>query len=894
MPGLAAEHLGQLPPPPPAPGAAARRRGLDPATGGVALAATDVYIPGALPLLLVRHYRAGTKAGRRFGKGWGSTLDQCLVLRPDGVRLIAEDGRVLDYPVPGPAAAVLPTAGPRWPLTWDGRPGGTMTVRRPETGHSLHYRPVPGAAGAELPLVEVTDGRGNAVRLAYDGGAPAEVAHSDGHRVGVTSRDGRVAELRLLSDPAGPLLRRFGYDAAGNLLAAESAEGPVERLEYDARRRLTGRARGTEGWYRYAYDASGRVVRAGAEDGRAAAVLAYDDAERTTRLTDSLGHTTVYTFDEAGRPVAETDPLGHTTRREWGPHGGLVALTDPLGRVTRWERDAHGAVTAVTLPDGTVAARPEEPAEPPLEPPVEVPGGKPGEDGLRREHDAEGRLTGLADAEGNSWTYTYDAAGRLIGEADTAGRALRHRYDAAGQHVGWTNGAGQRVSHTLDGCGRLIEQRTDSGIARFRYDAAGRLIAAANEETELTWERDASSGAVIAETCNGRTMRYAHDAQGRRTERHTPSGAVTRWEYDAAGRPAALHAGPGSLAFAYDAAGREIARRLGDAGPVLRQEWDAAGRPAALVLPAGLRRTFHYREDGAPVRVADPAVGVLDITLDTAGRVLAVHGPGGTQKFGQDAEGGLAGATGNHRYDGQGRVVKAGRLGLSWDALDRLTDVVTAEGRHWHYVYDPLGRRVAKQLLDDYGAVVTETTYAWEGTKPAEERRPDGTATVWHWAPAGHRPLAQTTHAPEGAAVWHAAVTDPLGTPTELLGADGTVVWRRRASFWGAPDPAGAAGTEDTAECRLGFPGQLLDPETGLYYHLRRYYDPAAACYLSPDPRRVGPAPYAYVAHPLRDSAPEGLPGGGPWPGPRGWLDLLHAVAGTGAGAADPHAGRRG
>ncbi|UCM87780.1 RHS repeat-associated core domain-containing protein [Streptomyces marincola] len=890
MAGPAAEHR-EAPRrhAPPAPGGPAVARGLDPATGGVLLSATDVHIPGTPPLRLVRHLRPGTRSGRRFGRVWGSTLDQCLILRRDGVRLIAEDGRVLDYPVPTPGGTVLPATGPRWPLAWDGNAGGAMTVRRPESGHTLRFHPVPGTPGAELPLVELADRRGNVLRVTYDGGLPAEVA-SGGHRVGITVREGRVAELRLLSAPDGPLLRRFHYDPAGNLTSVDSGTGPVERLRWDARRRLTGRAPGTGPWFQYAYDEAGRVTRAGTEDA-APAVLTYEDEPRRTTLTDSLGHTTVFAFDGEGRLVAETDPLGHTTRRAWGPHGLLVAETDPLGRTTRWERNAHGGLTAVILPDGSADPFPAEPADPqapeswpphPAGPADGAPGGAghaagreaaEGEeaaghgDGTHRVHDSEGRLTELSDDEGNRWTWEYDPAGRLTSASDSSGRSVRYRYDAAGQCVGWTNGAGQRVSNRFDACGRLTEQRTESDVARYHYDKAGRLVAAENAETRVSWEYDAT-GAVLSETRDGRTVRFTRDAHGRRTGRLTPSGAVTGWAYDQAGRPAALRAGDGHLASIRDAEGREVARYL-PGGPVLRFEPDAAGRPAVIVLPSGQRRVLHRREDGTPVRVEDSVAGVLDIAVDPAGRVVSVRGPGGTEEYRWEAEGGFAGAAPGYQCDGQGRVVKSGRLGFSWDALDRLTDVVTSDGQHWHYVYDPLGRRVAKQLLDDYGSVVSETTLAWEGLRPAEEVAPDGTAVAWHWAADGHRPLAQTTRVPGGAARWHAIVTDSVGTPTELIGTDGSVAWQRRASFWGAPASGTPAGA---ADCRLGFPGQLFDVETGLHYHVHRYYDARTGRYLSPDPCRVGPGACAYVPHPLRDSAPDGLlPGTGqapPLPGP--------------------------
>jgi RHS repeat-associated protein len=49
------------------------------------------------------------------------------------------------------------------------------------------------------------------------------------------------------------------------------------------------------------------------------------------------------------------------------------------------------------------------------------------------------------------------------------------------------------------------------------------------------------------------------------------------------------------------------------------------------------------------------------------------------------------------------------------------------------------------------------------------------------------------------------------------------------------------------------FTGQLRDLESNLYYYGARYYDPSMGSFLSLDPIREYPSPYAYVAHnPLR------------------------------------------
>ncbi|SOD60451.1 YD repeat-containing protein [Streptomyces zhaozhouensis] len=971
--------------------------GVDPLRGRLRLTSEDVRLQGVLPLVLTRHHRGRTRAGRAFGVAWASTLDQRLLLRDRSVRLVTETGRLLHYPRPeaGSGRPVLPERGGRWPLTWDGTPGGTITVHRPEARLTLRFRSLPDGTGAELPLVAVVDSWGNALAIRRDArGRPREITHSGGHRLGFeTDAAGRVVEARLLSAEGAPTLLRCRYDRAGNLTEVEDAAGGVEHHLYDEDRRIVERRDRAGDTFRYTHDARGRIVAVAGPDGLRSRTFAYEGA-RTTRtdalgeawvftrdgsgqlvsLTDPLGNVTRYTCDAEGRLLTVTDPLGHTTthrydplghlvetvwpdgtrrtvehdadgrptlcvaedgettRLAWDARGGLasvtapggrhlrlthhprgalatvtdalgaewrytcdraglpVSVTDPTGETTTLERDAHGAVVRITGPGGgqrrverdalgrVVALTDATGAEDrwrrdPLGRLVahtDPAGGetrwergplglvhaltRPDGRTLRYAYDAEGRRTRIVDAAGRAWEYTHDAAGRPVELADVGERPIRLRHDAAGRCVGWTNGAGQRVSLRLDARGRLVERRTDLGRDVFRYDEVGRLVAAENSEIRLTIERD-PFGAVLAELVGDRAVTFERDAAGRTVRLTHPSGGTTEQTRDAAGRLVELTADGHRVALELDADGREVARGFGRSGAV-RQRWDAAGRLVEQTLLSGTsrrRRGWEYRADGALTGSFDEVAGETRWERDAVGRPTRVREAAGETAFEYDARGQLAGierefdgpllvadaAGAGWRHDARGRVVAttrklpSGAVGTchyTWDALDRLTDVVMPDGSHWHYVHDPLGRRVARQLLDEFGEVRERSTVDWAGGVPVARTDPDGSVTSWHWAPDDHRrPLAQT----ESGGRLLGVVTDPDGTPTELVDEQGDVVWRRRATPWGAPTGQGS----DTAHCPLGFPGQLYDEETGLFHDFRhghRAYDPADARCLSP------------------------------------------------------------
>lgn len=114
---------------------------------------------------------------------------------------------------------------------------------------------------------------------------------------------------------------------------------------------------------------------------------------------------------------------------------------------------------------------------------------------------------------------------------------------------------------------------------------------------------------------------------------------------------------------------------------------------------------------------------------------------------------------GNVRYehDTAGRITLRHKTRLSrkpdtwrftWDAEDRLTAVTTPDGARWRYLYDPLGRRTAKQRIAPDGVTVAEqVSFTWDGSTLCEETTTSADLphpVVLTWDHSEMRPLAQT------------------------------------------------------------------------------------------------------------------------------------------------------
>ncbi|WP_314174313.1 putative T7SS-secreted protein [Streptomyces winkii] len=778
-------------------------------------------------------------------------------------------------------------------------PGCTRTRVTDSFGHASLF-----TVDSQLRIVAETDRAGHTTRTTYDAQ----------HRpLTVTDPNGATAEYAY--DEFGRLLRvvlpdggevRVEYDEEGLPVRRTGADGAQWRYARDERGLLTATTDPAGSTTTYGYDARGHLASVTDPLGGTSTVRC-DAAGLPLRITDPLGGTTVYLRDAFERPVTVTDPSGAVTRLEWTAEGHLVRREDPGGQVQSWTYDGEG--NCLTYTDAAGGETRYEYGH------FDLRTAQTGPDGVRHSfaYDSELRLVEVANPQGLTWSYAYDPAGRLISETDFDDRTVQYGHDAAGGLAFRTNPAGQTVSFTRDAMGRVTRKNADGDATDFTYDAAGRLISAHGPDAELICRRD-KLGRVRDEAVNGRVLNHDYDALGRRTRRITPAGTVTTYTYDAAGNRTSLTVNGHTLTFDHDEAGRETARRIGEGELAFTSLWDPAGRLASQTITgpsAGTvqRRTYRYRADSHLVGVEDQLNGSQLFDLDRAGRVTAVRAENWSESYaydeagnqtsadwpaqhaGSDARGEraysgtklLTAGSVRYEYDDAGRVVLRQKSRLSkkpdtwrytWDGEDRLTSVTTPDGVRWRYLYDPLGRRIAKQRLGDGGEgadgqqVLEQVDFAWDGTTLVEQTTtapnlPDPVTLTWDHD--GLRPLTQTeritneTTQAEIDSRFFAIATDLVGAPTELLDETGGIAWRTRSTLWGTT----TWNADATAYTPLRFPGQYADPETGLHYNFHRHYDPTTARYLSQDPLGLDPSPNpaTYVHNPHTWADPLGLAG---------------------------------
>jgi RHS repeat-associated protein len=196
----------------------------------------------------------------------------------------------------------------------------------------------------------------------------------------------------------------------------------------------------------------------------------------------------------------------------------------------------------------------------------------------------------------------------------------------------------------------------------------------------------------------------------------------------------------------------------------------------------------------------------------------------------------------------------------TWDYENRLTTMEKTKGpdkRTVSFSYDPLGRRIGKQVTTIIDGVTKTQTYAYVydnddillETFTVENNQ---TTTTWYTHGAGideHLALERN-----GSYYYYHA--DGLGSIVAITDAARNVVQSYEYDSYGMVTPSTSFRNSYT------YTGREWDKETGLDYYRARYYDPIEGRFVSKDPIGLagGVNVYAYTSNnPINFIDPLGL-----------------------------------
>ncbi len=673
-------------------------------------------------------------------------------------------------------------------------------------------------------------------------------------------------------------------DGMGNTI--RESNGAVETLfTYDEQRRMTSIVR-SSGWQtHYDYDDKGRLTTVHERNGGtlyATITREYEGLNgRLSREVDAEGRERLYEYDASGRLTRVQDNLGDDVAFFYGSvahpslvtgtergdafvttsydvHGNLAMTTDALGRVTTYVHDPlTGLLSSTTTPELRTATVSYDA----MNRIVASTGGPDGDIGFEYSGSV---ITEVGLPGGETIMMTYDGLGRRVSRVDANGEVELFEYDNEGALVSHRNRADQLTLLDRDDRGQLVSKvRPDGSVTLFDFDDFGNLTWAENSHSTIEIQRDFLGRASLVRSVLDfqgtgappveHELSYTYDRTGRRLTMADANGTYS-YGYDPVGRLATV-SDPftNSWTYSYDALGRlaQLIRANGvtteygyDVGSQLVSIEHQDGTLANLIanlydgydldglvtdetLVSGVASSswLYDYDDRARLTNADASESFGDALVnvtslfDSANRITSdseysyTHDTDGRMTVRDEVSGE---ASDLFEYDTDGQLTNLQQTGLVLGSPQVTLDV--------RYYYDPLGRRIAKEING------IRSVYLYDGERLIEELdHRDLSRRVYVHGRGNNEPLAVIDRVGGETHFYH---HDRLGSVRGLTDETGGLSQLYVYDAFGSLVQELASGLYQP----FGFIARERDRESGLTFMRARYYVPQLGRFLSEDP----------------------------------------------------------
>jgi RHS repeat-associated protein len=720
------------------------------------------------------------------------------------------------YDAHGNALSTTDQAGKVWKFAYNNR--GQVTSATDPLGRVTAYV----YNSSDATLASTTDAAGNNTAYSYDSLK-------------------RVSQITF----ADSSTRSFTYDNRDNLLTVTNERGKTTAFAYNANNQVQAVTDALGKSSSVGYDTNDHAQKLTDRTGQST-LIAKNALQLTNSITTPAGEIYEFAYDTHNRLASAADPLGRSFSFAYDKEDVPASMTDALSRKLSFTTNKLGHVTQITTPlsENYAIARDKLERVTSASDPAGV--------ATTLGYDARGALSGIAITGGPSVSMSRDASGLLTGIIDPNGGAWGLSYDGAGRLGSRADPLQRTTSYSYDKRNRVAAIQTPLGTATFTYDAAGNLTGRAySDGTNLGYTFDADNRLTAA---SGLTLSY--DAEARVTG---SNGLVIG--RDANGRISSISYGPGKTAsYTYNPAGLLASVSDWISGSTTFT-YDGAHELIAMKRPNGLGTQFTYDADGRIASIAEDAGSSIAIKRDGAGRVVSENrtqpqppamAPG-VLPLGYDAADQVSG----FGYDGMGRVTSDILHTYTWDFASRLTQYSGAGGSA-SVAYDALGMRTS---LTSQGAT---QNFIWNYATGLPSL-----ATVQNSSGNSNIDQRYYVYTPDGMLLYaidasnnarHFYHFDEMGSTVLLTNDAGAVTDSYGITPYG--ETVSQNGSTPNPFTWLGRFG-VMQETTGLYYMRARYYDPATARFLSPDPiisanpMRANPYQYA-LANPIGIVDPDG------------------------------------
>lgn len=768
-------------------------------------------------------------------------------------------------------------------------------------GHTTRYQYLP--TGQVLSQI---DSLGAIIKTEYD--EYGRIISNTNPKGAITSYEYDEKGNRTKIISPSDRVREIVYNDHHQAVKMIDPAGNIWEREYDTYGRWIGYQDPLGNRWQFSYDSSGNIVEIIDPNG-ASEHLKYSRYGDLINGTDRLGNVTRYSIDRMGRLIKYTDCQGNHTDIEYDLMNNPLRITFPDNTAIDFSYDATGNITTITDPHKRttryiygICERLLERIDPLGNSIIYTWGTEPG------------YLLCVENEKKEKHKFEYNAAGRIICETSFDNRKMEYEYDPAGNIIAKVNGCNERTTYVYDDAQQLTQKFfPDGSSVSFAYDAIGNIVTAKNISIAIKLERD-PFGRVLKEIQGNNSIEHDYDAIGNVINTKTDLDHETAYQYNRNGYCISLQTNLNHrIDFEIDALGRETKRKI-PGNIELDQKYDSIGQlleqkltkpkcfapiPGRLTdnntsvfptSPSIIKRIYTYDGTGNLTKINDSTWGEIQYTYDRADHLIQAIKEKMFEKFTYDPCGNIKTINqlknnitksenleygignrlfrqGNTKfiYDENGRRTKKIELFdtdspkewiFEWDYDDQLISVIKPDGDIWNYEYDPFGRRISKKGIVHKGETGTNETdmehFVWDGNVIIHHLNNENLTSTWIFEPYTFIPAAKIS-----GNSFHSIIVDHIGTPRELIDANGKITWQARLISWGEIDSISINETD----CPIRFQGQHFDQETGLHYNRFRYYDSENGHFLCADPIGLfgGLNEFSYAKNPIMWVDPFGL-----------------------------------
>ncbi len=561
--------------------------------------------------------------------------------------------------------------------------------------------------------------------------------------------------------------------------------------------------------------------------GLASSTYAYNYPNLPASVTDGNGKVTGFTYNSWGQVLTEKNALNQTATYKYNPAGQLREVIDPKGVSTKYFWNGFNEIERIESVDAGIT---------------------------KFEYDNVGNLSAVINALGVRIDFEYDSLSRLVKKSASTSTAdvIYYKYD--------TTLSGAPIS-CLNGAGKLCAVTETNASVYYSYNANGLL----DKQVDRVHGKDY-------------TRSYGYDLYGQLSQITYPNGTIIKYEYYLDGTQKnvqAYLAGVWRNIASYEKKFDHNAINY-EGGASQKRFFHKDGRTTSI-QSTQLTKGYLYKPNTNLIsninNSATYGPASLALSYDAVGRLLSSSVDG---TFTYDANGNRASAmvtgtsssasyvytsntnrlatanavqtsnTKSYIYNAAGNATEQNGTAVrrfSYDGFGRMTGVTGSLAPH-KYTYNYLNQRVYKNNEAVPGPQRSPTRYFYNGSGAIEYSLSQLETITGVPAGAGRIYVylnGLLVGLVDGNTISHVE-TDHLGRP-ELVLQSGVIKWRAANTAFGR------ATVSSGITLDVGFPGQIYDSETGLWYNWHRYYDADIGRYIQSDPIGLegGLNTYAYV-----------------------------------------------